>query len=70
MYGINQKYTLMLEMFADWICDYEEEYSLPFTLQKRVKIYQKFQKIKNQRYLKGRRLIHTMYKSQMKTKKL
>lgn len=31
MKGINEKYYEMLEMFADWLCDYEFKEGLPFT---------------------------------------
>lgn len=38
MKGINDKYYEMLDMFGDWVCDYEEK-GFPMTLEKRVKVY-------------------------------
>lgn len=42
MEEMNEKYYQMLDMFADWICYFDENNGLPFSYEKRSKIYHRF----------------------------
>lgn len=65
MEDINEKYNNMLEMFAGWIVELQSNRRLPMSPQQRTKFYEKFHKIKYQRFMKGRRLFKTMYKQKI-----
>lgn len=64
---INEKYFEMLDMFAEWVCQLQENGNLPLNYQKRSQIYQKFQKIKNKRVIQGKKILQTLYKPSTQT---
>lgn len=63
MNEINEKYFDMLDMFAEWVCQFEDKNHLPYSEDKRVTIYEKYEKIKNKRFAKGREIIKTLFTS-------